>query len=235
MRTLALLMLLVAPMVAHADTPREPRISSVGTGSVSRPPDRAVVSLGASTQAPTSAKAQIDLNLTIDRVIKSLRALGIESLVIQTQSISLSPVHDYGRGGDGPPRLVGYRASNILRARVDDTSKIGPIIDAAVAAGANELHGISFELRDDGPARREALARAARDAREKAETLAEALGLSIVAVAEASVGTPQVYPVWQAMDGRAPGSPMAAPTPVEAGDVTVTAQATVVFIARPRE
>lgn len=235
MRTLALLMLVLSPMVAHADTPREPRISAVGTGTVMRAPDRAVVSVGASTQAPTSAKAQGDLNATVDRVIKALKALGIESLVIQTQSISLSPVLDYGRGGDAPPKVVAYRASNIVRARVDDPSKIGPIIDAAVAAGANELHGIGFELRDDGPARREALALAARDARDKAETLAQALGLSIVGVAEASVGTPQVYPVWQAMDARAPAAPMPAPTPVEAGDVTVTAQATVVFIARPGE
>jgi uncharacterized protein YggE len=234
MRTIALLALLAAPLLARAAPPAEPRITSSGVGTVSRPPDRAVVSVGATVQAPTSAKAQADLNATVDRVIKAVKALGIESLVVQTQAISLSPVYDYGRRGEETPRVVGYRASNILRVRVDDTSRIGPVIDTAIAAGANELHGISFELKDDAPARREALALAARDARDKAHTLALALGLTIAGVAEATVGTPQVYPVWQqAMEARAPGSPMAAPTPVEAGDVTVTAQVTVVFIARP--
>ncbi|MBM4109426.1 MAG: DUF541 domain-containing protein [Phycisphaerae bacterium] len=234
MRLIPLLAILLLALPAHAD---DPRITSVGSSVVSRAPDRALVSLGATTRASTSAKAQIDLNVAMDRIIKAVRALNIDSLLVQTQSVSLSPVYDYGRRGEDVPRIVAYSASNIVRCRVDDTTKIGPIIDAAIAAGANELHAIGFELKDDAPARREALTNAAKDARDKADTLAAALGLRITAVEQATVGTPQVFPVWQrgmAMEARAPASP-AEPTPIESGEVTVSAQATVVFIARPVE
>lgn len=232
MRLLPLFALLIA-LPALAD---DPRITSAGSAIVARPPDRAVVSFGATAQAKTSAQAQNDLNIAMDRIIKAVRALNLDSLLVQTQSLSLSPVYDYGRRGEDVPRIVTYRASNIVRCRVDDTAKVGPIIDAAIAAGANELHGIGFELKDDAPARREALTNAAKDARDKADVLAAALGLRIVAVEQATVGTPQVFPVWQrgmAMESRAPASPQPAPTPVESGEVTVSADTTIVFIAKP--
>jgi hypothetical protein len=211
-----------------------PVVTAQGSALVSRSPDRAVLVFGCSTQAETSAKAQNDLNASMERVLKAVKALNLPGLVVQTSGLSLSPMFDFSTQTDGrPPRITGYRASNTVRAQVDDVSKVGTIIDAAIAAGANELQGISFELKDDKEARREALTKAAQDAREEAETLAAALGLRIEGVVEAQVGTPVMRPFFarsMAMEMQA----AAAPTPVEPGEVQVQAEATVIFRAAPR-
>lgn len=209
-----------------------PVVSAQGSATVSRSPDRAVVLFGCSTQAETSAKAQNDLNVAMDRVLKAVKALNLPGLVVQTSGLSLSPMFDYSGQGDGrPPRITGYRASNTVRAQVDDVSKVGAIIDAAIAAGANELQGISFELKDDKEARREALTRAAQDARQKAETLAAALGMRLEGVVEAQVGSPVMRPFYAARGMAMEMQAAAAPTPVEPGEVQVQAEVTVIFRA----
>lgn len=205
-----------------------PRITAVGDATVYRAPDRATISLGAVAESMTSEKAQSDLNATMERVLAAIRAVGGDGLVVQTQGLSLSPKMTYEP--DRAPKTIGYIASNTLSIRVDDLSKCGKLIDAAVAAGANQLNGITFSLRDEREARSAALAEAARNARAEAGVLAEALGLRLGAVIEASVGTPQVVPIFARSAGLRMEAAMA-PTPVEAGDVAVNASVTVVFHA----
>ena len=133
--------------------------------------------------------------------------------------------------GEDEQRLVGYRASNVLEIRVKDLSKIGPVIDAAIQAGANRLESVNFMLKDDLDARNTALESAAKKARSKAEALAEAMGVTIEGVEEIVEGGVRLYPP-QPM-GRMRGMAMAAEamsdTPVQPGQVRVQASVTVTY------
>jgi uncharacterized protein YggE len=115
-----------------------------------------------------------------------------------------------------------------VSVRIDDLAKVGPVIDAGLAAGANNLDGVEFGLRDDGAARASALTEAVRSARGKAEALAAALRVrlvEIVEVAEGGVAISQPQP----FRGRvmAMAADAMAATPVSAGQVGVDASVTV--------
>lgn len=213
-----------------------PVVTATGSAVVSRTPDQAVVTLGVATTGKTSTEAQEKLNATMDKVVKAVKGLSIPDVKVQTQWLSLSPVYeriDYREQQAQPrePRIIGYNASNTVRVTVGDISKVGTIIDTAIDAGANQVQGLSFGLKDDRDARQEAMTSAARDAKAKAEAIAAALGLRVVRVLEAQSGVVQRPVPMYRMAGRGAMAPAAealsTPTTVEAGEVTVQEQVTV--------
>ncbi len=218
----------------------EPTVQTVmatGTGIASHAPDQAIVSLGVSTTDATSAKAQQKLNTTMDAVVRAIKGLTIEKLEVQTQWMSLNPVYNRERYEEGKePKIVGYAASNTVQVTIPDIARASAVIDAATASGANQVNGISFGLKDEAPAREEALRSAAQDARKKAEAIASALGLEVVRVLEARTGSPSVnQPYGRSMKfDMASSAPADAPSVVEPGRVTITNQVTVVLEVRTR-
>lgn len=212
-----------------------PTITATGSATVTRAPDQAVVSLGVATVGKTSTEAQGRLNEALDKVVKAVKGLGLPDLKVQTQWLSLNPVYeqiDYREQQSRPrePKIIGYNASNTVRITVGDVGKAGAIIDAAIAAGANQVQGLGFELKDDRSAKGEALQNAARDAREKAEQMAAALGLRVVRIVEVQSGPvpgPRPFFRGRGFEKAATDMAMSAPTVVEPGEVSVTEQVTV--------
>jgi uncharacterized protein YggE len=221
--------------------PVTPVITATGTATVSRTPDQAVITLGAATTGKTSTEAQEQLNRTMDSIVKAVKGLSLPDLKVQTQWLSLTPVYeriDYREQQQQPrePKIVGYNASNTVRVTLGDIGKVGKVIDTAIDAGANQVQGLSFELKDDRDARQEAMSAAARDAKAKTEAIAAALGLRVVRVIEAQSG-PGVRPIpVYRMGGRAAMAvpeAMATPTTVEPGEVTIQEQVTVTVEVQP--
>ncbi len=163
-----------------------------GRGEVSAAPDTAVVRLGAVAQDERAGAAQDRVNAAVRGILKGVKALGIPEEKIATVQLTLSPV--YGNRPKGPaeeprePVIVGYRAGNIVRVTVDDLKILGMVVDAGLAAGANRVEGISFDLKDDSGHRRQALGLAARDAQLKAESIAVAIGVQLGRVRSVSEG-----------------------------------------------
>lgn len=218
-----------------AGTP--PTITVTGDGQSSAPADRAVLHLGAVAQAEQASVAQERVNNVMREAIGAVRGVIEDEKKISTAGISLLPVYA-GRQGQPPdqqpagePRIVGYRASNRLRVVVDDLSKVGPVIDAGVREGANQVEGLSFELKDDAALRREALSDAARQAGAKADALAAALGVRIegvVAVHETGVGV-----VRPRVEFSRAAAAMETATPVQPGNVEVNASVMVTYRISP--
>ncbi|MGE5256789.1 MAG: SIMPL domain-containing protein [Hyphomicrobiales bacterium] len=219
-------------LTAHAAGASEaapPAITVSGTSEVFAAPDRAMVSLGAVVEAKQALDAQRQLAQVMQRVIKDIRAQGIPDEKIRTAGLSLNPVysHPVPKAGQEPeaPRITGYRASNTVRVQVDNLERVGSVIDAGIASGANQLAGLVFDLRDDLPYRKQALQLAAQEARSKAEALATALNLQLGDVLEVrEEGGPAVYPV-----ERRFAAPAAAGTPIQPGQVQVNAAVSVRF------
>jgi hypothetical protein len=231
---------------ASAGTMQTPATVTVrGRGEVMIPPDEVVIGMGAVAQADRADAAQGQVNQILNRATAGIAAIGIHVSNIQTTGISLSPVYSgtapAPTGGSAmtivqEPRVVGYRASNIIRVRLDNLRLMGQVIDQAVQAGANQLEDLSFHLKDDQPYRQEAISRAAADARLKAEAIASALGVEILGVrhveeAGVEVARPQVqYRELVAAQGAI------AATPVQPGEVRVEAAVNVTYLlaSRPR-
>ena len=209
-----------------------PSIIATGRGESKAAPDRAVVRLGAAVQAEQAQAAQDQVNAIVARAIDALKKAGVTEKDIQTTDASLHPVYADGgpipldqRGQPREPRITGYRASNVVQVGVNDVAKVGAVIDAGVNAGANQLQGVTFELKDDAKARAEALAKAVEKAKADAQTIAAALGVTLGPVEEAFAGGDVVFPQPRyralAMEAMAAGG-----APVQPGEVDVNATIT---------
>jgi hypothetical protein len=203
-----------------------------GDAEVATAPDRAVVTLGTTVQTPEASAAQQQVNEAMQRAIEAIAAAGVPRAQIQTLGLSLQPVYSQrpmqGRPGEEEqaPRIVGYRASNSVRVQIDDVALTGAVIDAGIGAGANELGGISFELRDDTTQRIEALRRAVANATQKAQALSQAAGVRLRGLQRIEEGgLDTVMPAFR----RGGMIAMEASAPVEPGQVSVRAAVTLTY------
>src|SRR6266853_613964 len=216
----------VAVAPAHAQqTPLSP-VSSIrvtGDAKVTAKPDRVQIDLGVTTRAAQSQDAASQNARQVDAVLAAVRKATGPAAVLKTISYSLNPTYQYHPKGE-EPTITGYSAVNVVQVTLDDLAKIGTVIDSATLAGANHVQGIQFTLRDQDAVRAEALRQAATRARAQADVLAAALGLKVVRVLSAEESSPRVMPVRAYMGAqRAAMATAAAPTPVEAGTLDVTA------------
>jgi len=203
---------------AAAVDPSANAIVVTGTGRINVPPDTAVLTLGVESQAATLAEATADAARRMAAVVARVKALGVADADIATVSYFVDPrmaPSDPARR-DEPPRIVGYHVSNVARVTVRKLTDAGPILDAAVAAGANAVRGIQFTLADTAKASAEARARAVGDAVVKARQFAAAAGVTageILAIRELGVTSPVPLPRGAVQ--------MQAATPIEPGQLEV--------------
>lgn len=193
-------------------------ITVQGTANVAAVPDRAEISFGVESPAQT-ARAALAANATeMRKVIAALKAAGATE--IKTQSISLSTRYSQ----KGEPN--GFVAQNTVSAKVADVAKAGPVIDAAVAAGANQVYGPSLTRSNQAELYRQALKAAVADARLRAQAIASAAGVTlgkVTNVNEAGSG-PQPIALESQKAGIADSS-----TPVEPGTQEIGATVSVTF------
>jgi uncharacterized protein YggE len=231
-RLIALLLLDPLPLAAQAtENPRTITVDATATGE--REPERALLTVAVESQAGTARQAS-DANADqMTRVIAALRQLRITGPDVRTVSYRLEPV--YGNierpQNDSGPRIVGYRAINMVQIRVDTIARLGPVIDGVTAGGANRVAGLSFALRNDEAARQEALEQAVADARREAEVVARAAGQTLGEPLEISMNTMRPFPQPYA-DREMMMSARAEPTPVEGGTLTISATVHIVYRLR---
>ncbi|MFT4013344.1 MAG: SIMPL domain-containing protein [Paracoccus sp. (in: a-proteobacteria)] len=217
---------------AHAHAGKQPqpaRLSVSGQGQASAPPDMAQITVGVSTQAETAQEAMAQNASRQKAVIEALKADGIEARDIQTSGLSLSPRMEYAE--NQAPKLVGYAVQNTISLRVRKLDGLGAVLDKLVATGANEVNGISFGRDDMVEAQDEARTEAVRDARRKAERMAAAADMRLGALRALSDSPVVEGP--RPMMAMAADARMAEHTPIEAGELNVTAQVTAVFDLLP--
>ena len=196
-------------------------ITVTGLGSVSAVPDQAEFSFGVEKQARTAQQAFADASAAMTKLVDALKRAGIAAADLQTQHVAISP--RYSEDGQS---IVGYTASSSVSARLTGLGRAGAVIDAAVAAGANQVFGPSLSIADRTQRYQQALRAAVADARTKAQGLAAASGLTlgrIVVVAEAGAA-PSPMPL-------AEGAGRAADISVEPGRQAIEAAVTVTFAA----
>ena len=155
-------------------------------------PDMATITLGVMTEGKTAAEAMQANATRMNAVMASLRKAGIADKDIQTSNLNLNAQYKYQE--NQPPLLVGYQASNNVTVTVQDLKKLGPAVDATVSAGANQVQGISFGLKDPTTAENAAREAAVKALAAKADLYGKATGYRVARLVSLSEGggyTPQ--------------------------------------------
>ena len=148
-------------------------ITVQGSASVTSVPDRADLSFGVESQGQT-AKAALAANAAeMRKVIAAVKAAGVATADIKTQSVSLSPRYNEKNEAQG------FVATNSVSATIKDLGKAGTVIDAAVNAGANQVYGPSLSTGDQTELYRQALKAAVVNARANAQLLAAAANVAL--------------------------------------------------------
>jgi uncharacterized protein len=208
------------PDRAHGTSaPSGRSITVEADGTVTRVPDRADVSFAVVARGATAAEALDVDSADMQKVLAALDSKGVAKRDIQTQDVSLEPQFDK----DGRT-IIGYVARNSVSVSTA-IAKAGGVIDAAVGAGVNEVSGPSPSLSDREQLYREALQSAVKNARTKAEAIAQAAGVGVGSVRNVVEGsTEQPQPVYDTALRSAAQS-----TPIEPGTQDVQAHVTVTF------
>jgi uncharacterized protein YggE len=154
-------------------------ITVTSTATVKAAPDEAVVDLGVRSESADSADAFAQNATAMQAALDALRSAGIAEEDMQTTNISLEQRTE-NRGKPDEQRV--FVASNSVHVTIVDLTAVGSVIDAAVAAGADSVNDIRFQLANPHEVRTDALHQAVTGARTKADALAEAAGASVVAV-----------------------------------------------------
>jgi len=178
-----------------APTSNDRHVSVTGEGAVFREPDIAVLRLGVSTRGTTAAEAMSANSESMRRVFATTESLGVAAADMKTSRLTINPYYRQALGEDGGRRSVidGYEAGNALRITLREVDDVGAVIDALVAAGANQVDGLDFGVSDLEEARDEARAAAVADARRKAELYADAADVDlgdVVSISEFSTSGP---------------------------------------------
>lgn len=191
-------------------------LSLSASGETKVTPDQATITLGVQVTDPTAAAAMSDNARRMTAVMAALRAAGLPDKDVQTSNLNLSAQYTYAP--NQPPTLTGYQASNDVTVTVEDLSKLGRVIDAVTAGGANQVNGINFALKDQTAAEDQARLAAVKALQAKATLYAQATGYRVGRLVNLSEGAEStVTPRPMLMAARA----QAAPTPISAGQLTV--------------
>ncbi|MEX1124202.1 MAG: SIMPL domain-containing protein, partial [Acidimicrobiia bacterium] len=123
-------------------------ITVTGTGEVTGTPDTVEVSLGVAVLAETVQEATTTAAQKADALISALTDGGVDRKDITTTDYSIYPEYDYSTNKE---LLVGYRVSNTVRVKIRNVDDTGSLIDAATAAGGDDVRvsGLQFSIDDD--------------------------------------------------------------------------------------
>ena len=211
-------------------------IQASGTGNVIGTPDRAQVTFSVQTENADVKIAQQDNAVQMAKVIDAIVAIGIPRDALKTTGYNIYPVYEDTTKSILNQKVRTYRVTNTLTVTLHDVSKTGDVIDVAVANGINQASSIQFLLSDEQSQvlRTEALKKAVARARADADTVAGAMGTAITGVQSADISggySPVLFDNYQYQAGNAMMK-SAAPTPIQPGDITVSAQVSITYLIR---
>jgi uncharacterized protein YggE len=238
---LACLALAGAPALAHEEHGAATDISTLtvrGQAEFFKPADQLRMRIGVVTESPEPTEALDRNSDRMQDVIKALHKAGLTEDEYETGRFSVRPLYERrprNAGGDWQPRITGYEVSNSLLIKTKKLDSAGKLIEAANKAGANSIDSITFDLADARSHRAEAIARATRNARADARTLADAAGVRLLRVVSISLDDASHRPPVARMGRAVAMAEAGAAPPIAPGDVTVRAGVTIVYEIRTAE
>lgn len=220
----------IAYPLTIVSTSKSTELAVVGEGKVEVTPDTAYVDAGITVDnRGTVDEVQKTVNTINNKIVNSLRDLGIEKADIKTSNYSVYPNYKYD---DNVNVINGYNGNSTIEVKVRDTQMVSQVIETVTAAGANQIQGVRFSVDKPEVYREEARGKAIANAKEQAEKLAKNLGIKlgkIVNIVESSGQSD--FPVYARSEDVMTGGGGAGPA-IEEGSQTLTSVVTLYFEKR---
>lgn len=210
------------------------RLSVNGEWVLHRPADKATIKLGV-ISSDKNVEAAIQENAEkMKKILIAIKEKGLTEQEIKSGSFTVTPQRTVPPR-DPPPGwradITGYEVRNTLSLTTINLEMVGSIIDAAAKEGANLFDGVAFSLQDPQTVQTEAISKAVQQARNYADSAAQAANVVIEDVMELNINPAHVSPrAWQAQNYSANASEIS--TIVNPGEVDVTASVSIVFEIR---
>jgi hypothetical protein len=222
--------LVAAMMLGNGQTAQSDELKAArsihvaAVGQAKAQPDMARMGLGVVSEAAQARSALAATALALQKVVAGLKAAGIAPADIQTTHIGLDPRYGETKG-NRPPEVVGYRAGATVAFISRDLAGLGELLDKAATLGANQMHGIRFDVSKAAALRDEARANAVAQATQRARLYAEAAGVQLGAVLRIEEVEGEAAP-----RGMVAARAMAADVmPIEAGTQVIEVQVRMTF------
>lgn len=178
--------------VSQTTTNKASTFDASGEGKVTVVPDLAIISLGVRKTAPKVKTAQEQANEIVGKVTADLKKMGIDEKDIKTINYNIYP--DYSNNSGAPQ---GFVVSSQVQVKIRNFENIPSVLDLAGTYGLEQVGQLSFTLSDDlknstmNTAREEAV----KEAKMKAETLANLAGVKLGKIVNVTEGYTNAVPV----------------------------------------
>jgi uncharacterized protein YggE len=169
-----LLLILAAPALAA-----ESRTVVVsGAGEVMAVPDVAVLRFAVEARAPGVEEARRRVDEVVSGVDRLLADMQIPPEHVNTAALVVQPDYEWQQD-TRQQKLLGYVVTRRMTVRLTDLGNLGTAFEGLLARGVNRIEPPSLDTSERGALELRALGDAARDARRRAEALAQALGARV--------------------------------------------------------
>jgi uncharacterized protein YggE len=224
--TVVVLLSSVLAVPAFAQGVREGKMRIVGRATVEAVPDYVTVQVGISNRA-ASPTAALDQNSAVARkIIDFSKGFGVAERDMQTSSVNLAPNYKTVRDPNGTTRQEpdGYNASNMVRVKLGDLSRLGTFMRQILDQGATNIAGVHFGVTNLEKLSDEARTKAVEDAVRQAQGLAQAAKVKLGPIQDIACPPRSRF---SAMDGAADMPLRAAAkidVPIEVGTIKTSAE-----------
>jgi uncharacterized protein len=213
---------------AQNETPHT--IAVTGEGIAYGTPDIAIAQIGVQSRNSDPTVALSDTNAKMTAIMAALKELGVADKDIQTSNFAVSAQQDVDPQTGQPKGSITYIVDNTVSITMRDLTKVGQVLGQVVAAGANNIYGVTFSVSDRSKLEADARDKAMADAKARADQLAQIAGVTLdkpLSITETSNS-----PVPQPLNYSAMGAAVSKAVPVSAGQIEVDLQVNVTYIIK---
>jgi uncharacterized protein len=216
---------------AQTAAPQSPHtISVTGNGMAYGAPDIAVAQIGVQSRNPNPGAALDDANTKMTAIMAALKELGVADKDVQTSDFSVYAQQDIDPQTGQAKGTNTYIVDNTVSITMRDLTKVGQTLGLVVAAGANNIYGVSYTVADQTKLEAEARDQAMADAKARAEQLAKAAGVTLDQPMTISEFTNGPQPLVRA--DLAQSAAGAKSVPVSSGQIQVNLQINVTYLIK---
>lgn len=203
-------------------------VTTFGSGSVKALPDLAHVRIAVDRVERTAEEAFASTRGHVNQVREALRTHGVDDRAVEVSRLGLEDAYDYNYNDR---KFLGYRCVASFSLQVTDLDSLEAILVAATGAGANKVHGVTFDVAAKPELRARARQEAVATARRKAELYAASAQVRLGPVIHIEDVDPET--LGHAYRGHGGGSGVASAADLAPGHVTVSAAVVLGFAIIP--
>jgi uncharacterized protein len=214
-------------VVSQGAQPVSRTLNVSGVGSTKLTPDVAYIYIGVHSEGPTASEVVAANKSQTNSVLDALKKAGVDEKDLQTTNFSIYPSQQYDSNGQVSGTV--YMVDNTVYVTVRNLDGLGKLLDDTIAAGANSINSIQFDVADKTVAVKEARAKAVEDAKSQAQELSDAAGVKLGDVQNISFYDNSPTPVLEGKGGG--GGTMAAQNSVsiQPGQLTISVSVNITY------